>query len=260
MKSSDTYQLDHSCAILAVGEPKTGKTSLMMAFPDPAILDLDGNLSSAVRRHPTKKFLFDDPATNDKTGAIRPVHERWNHIVATVKSLALDKSVRTICVDGLGVLSEYLIAHILNESVKAGASKRKGAGFDGGLEAVMEIQHYGDFARLMRSFIMLLRATRKIIFVTSHQTADKDENTGALRYYLSIPGQTKETLGGLFTDVWATTATPKSATETKYAIRTKPTGVHVSLGTSFPLDAEIDVTNKTPEQIWSLLSPKLLIK
>ncbi len=245
MKST-SFKPDASCAILLVGEPKTGKTNLAFAFPNLGIIDCDLNLAAAVRRCPSKVFDYEQPAVLPD-GKERPEVDRWNFVVEKTKAYIADPSIQTIFVDGLGVLYEMCMAHIVHQTRLAGTNKT----------GKMEIQNYGDLARLIRGYVMMLRASGKIVLVSSHQAAEKDEVTGAFRYYLNVPGQTKENLGGLFTDVWATVATPGIGGKTKFAIRTKPTGYHVSLGTSFALDAEIDVTDKTPDQIWSLLSPKL---
>lgn len=245
MKSGTQFSASHSVAILCVGEPKTGKTRLMMSFPTPGIIDCDMNLNSAVRVSAGKEFYFDQPALDEATNQPRKPEDRWNHVVKVTKELILDPKIKTICVDGLGVLTEWLCDHIVNEGKKSGGNKT----------GRMELQNYGDLARLLRGYVMMLRASGKYIFVTSHQTSDKDELTGALRYALAIPGQSKETLGGLFTDVWATATRP--GMQVKYEIRTRPTGFHVALGTSFDLAAVIDITDKTPDQIWKDLEPKL---
>lgn len=247
MKSSSTYSTSHSCAVLLVGEPKTGKTNLLFAFPDIWIADLDLNLASAVRRAGDKPFFYDQPALLED-GKERPLKDRWNELVKVTKAAILDPKIRTIAIDGLGVLTEYLMAHIVAAGQAAGTNKT----------GKMELQNYGDLARLLRDYVMMLRASGKYIIVTSHQAADRDELTGAMRYFLAIPGQSKETLGGLFTDVWATATRPGATV--KYEIRTKPTGFHVALGTSFNLAASIDVTDKSPAQIWSILEPQIAPK
>jgi len=249
MKSSTHYNADASAAILAVGEPKSGKTNLMFAFPSPWIADLDLNLASATRRLPDKTFKFSQFNTDD-AGKEVPEHLRWTRLVNETLAAIKDPEVKTICIDGLGVAATFLCDHCVYEGKRAGSNKT----------GKMELQTYGDLARLLRSYVMTLRASGKIVFVTSHQTGDKDEVTKAIRYCLAIPGQSKDTLGGLFTDVWATTAKPAPQNKVKYEIRTKPTGFHVALGTSFPLDAAIDVTDKNPEQIWSILQPKLKLE
>jgi len=247
MKPSTQYTRKHSCAILLVGEPKTGKTNISFAFPNPGIIDCDLNLNSAVRRVGDKKFWFSQPALSDDGKEI-PLPDRWLRAVAETKAMLIETEIKTIVIDGLGVLCEWLMAHIVNENKKAGTNKT----------GKMELRDYGDVARLLREYVTMLRVGGKYVIVTSHQTADKDELTGAMRYALAIPGQSKETLGGLFTDVWATTAKP-SGGKHLYEIRTKPTGFHVALGTSFDLPSAIDVTDKTPDQIWSILQPKISV-
>lgn len=245
MKSNTQYKTTHSCAVLLVGEPKTGKTRAMFSFPSPGIIDCDMNLNSGVRVAGTKQFWYSQPALNDD-GTPVPPELRWLRAVSETKAMLVQTDIKTIVIDGLGVLCEWLMAHIVNENKKAGTNK----------SGKMELRDYGDVARLLRDFVTMLRIGGKYVVVTSHQSADKDELTGAMRYTLAIPGQSKETLGGLFTDVWATTAKP-SGGKHLYEIRTKPTGFHVALGTSFDLPSAIDVTDKSPDQIWSILSPKL---
>jgi len=263
VKDSTSFLTTGNLAVLVVGEPKSGKSSLELAFPDPGIIDIDMNLASAVRRlgAQRKPFKYTQPAViegAEGSTIIRPPAARWGHTVAETKALIADPSVKTIVVDSLGGLSQYLIDHILNEATLSGTSKVKTAGMiPGERVAQMEIQHYGDFARLMRMYVTMVRSSGKYFVMTSHQSGDTDEVTKAIRYVLAIPGQLKDTLGGLFTDVWATSVTPYGLGLHKYEIRTKPTGFHVALGASFPIDAAIDVTNKTPQEIWGILEPKI---
>jgi hypothetical protein len=105
-----------------------------------------------------------------------------------------------------------------------------------------------------------MRSSGKIVIWTAHQKVEKDELTGGLKYFLNMSGKLAQSLGGYFTDVWAMSATPVPGGATKYSIRTKPTGYHVALGCSIPLDPEIDITGKNPQEIWSILGPKLEIK
>lgn len=218
----------------------------MFSFPSPGIIDADMNLASGVRvLSPNTPFWYSQPALNDD-GTELPIEKRWLRCVDETKLMLKDPNIKTIVIDGLGVLCEWLMAHIVNMNKLAGTNKT----------GKMEVRDYGDLARLLRDFMMMLRLPGKFVVVTSHQSAEKDEVNGMFRYTLAIPGQSKETLGGLFTDVWATMAT-NSGGKVKYEIRTKPTGLHVALGTSFDFPSAIDITDKNPAQIWEVLSPKL---
>lgn len=258
MKPSTAFSVSANFALLIVGDPKHGKTGVLLAFPYIGIIDWDLNLASAVRRDPTKKFVYTQPSTNDN-GTQRPLQDQWLYAVKETQALIADKSIQTIGVDGLGLMAQALCAHITNEAQKSGASKVKTVGLNNEVIPGMEIQHYNDLARLLRAYIMLVRSSGKNLVITSHQTAEKDEVTKAFKYSLAIPGQSKDTLGGCFTDVWAASAVPGIGT-TKYEIRTKPTGMHVSLGASFPIDGAIDITNKSSSQVWGILEPKINAK
>jgi len=249
MKSSTTFQTTNAQAILIVGEPKSGKSNLALAFPDPAIIDWDLNLASAVRRATGKSFDYAQPSVKDD-GTQRPLSEQWKAAVEETKQILSNPKYRTIIIDGLGLMCNALCEHIIAEGQRSGTNKL----------GKMEIQNYADLSRLRRGYIMMIRASGKFLVVTSHQTGDKDEVTGIIRYVLAIPGQSKDTLGGCFTDVWATMARPKGLSDVVYEIRTKPTGQHVALGASFPIESSVDVTNKTPLQIWDILAAKLGIK
>ena len=255
MKPSTTFSTTANFALLIVGEPKSGKSGLLMSFPDLGIIDWDLNLASAVRRDPTKKFVYTQPSVLDD-GKERSYPDQWNYAIKETQALIADPTIKNIAVDGLGLMTLALCAHITNEAQKAGASKVKTMDLFGKVIPQMELQHYNDLQRLLRAYVMMVRSSGKNLIVTSHQTAEKDTATGLLRYSLAIPGSSKDTLGGCFTDVWAMAA-ESFGLDTKYKIRTKPTGMHVALGASFPIDSSIDVTNKSPSQIWQVLEPKI---
>jgi hypothetical protein len=250
MKDSSTFTTS-SISVLLVGEPKSGKSSVMMAFPDLAIVDWDLNLGSAVRRSIGKRFTYCQPAVADD-GTRRPDKDQWAFAVKESLALCKDPLVKTIAIDGLGNMCVALCEHIINEGQRAGGNKT----------GKMEIQNYADLSRLLRSYIMTLRSTGKYVVVTSHQTADKDEISGAMRYFLAIPGQSKDTLGGCFSDVWAVIKRPVGLDSEKYEIRTKADSRHVALGSSFefPNKGALDISDKTSADIWRLLEPQILKK
>jgi hypothetical protein len=247
MKSSSVFSTTGSQAILLVGEPKSGKSNLALAFPDPAIIDWDLNLASAVRRATGKTFDYCQPGIKDD-GTQRPEAEQWAYAVKETQAICKDPRYKTIVVDGLGLMTNAICNHIVAEGQRAGSNKT----------GKMELQNYADLSRLLRAYIMMIRSSGKFLVVTSHQIGDKDEATGAYRYVLAIPGSSKDTLGGCFTDVWATVARPKGISDVVYEIRTKPSGQHIALGASFPIDSSIDVTNKSPSTVWSILEPKII--
>lgn len=249
MKSSTDFKRDTSVAVLCVAEPKSGKTRLAMAFPRPGILDCDGNLTSAVRVAGDKPFVFSQPFSTDD-GKEVPEVDRWNRAVSETKLMLLSKDTDTIVIDGLSNLCRWGLVHAEAELVKAGINIKK-----------EYLAKYQAFIPLLTGFITMLRIPKKYVVVNVHMTLDKDELSGKIRFKLDIPGRLADTLGGMFTDVWAmdAVADPGSRIGAKYLIKTKPTGYHPNLGTSLDMDPSIDITGKTPEQIWFLLAPKLSV-
>lgn len=249
MKTSDELVFESYIALLLVGEPKTGKTSIELAFPDPFILNVDRNLDGPRRRSAGKKFWHDDPAYGPKGEELKPF-ERWDRSMTLLKEAYASPLIKTICIDSLTGLCDYLVDHIL-EQVK----RTEGKTIDR-----PRIQDYYTVKDLLSKLAVFLRACskKKHVVIAAHQKADKDEATGATRYSLNIPGQQSQNWGSYFTDVWATNASTVAG-KTKYEICTKPTGFHVSLGTSLPLPSRIDVTDKTAPEIWTVLSPLLSI-
>lgn len=251
MKESASYKPEDTIALLLVGPPKTGKTRLLAAFPDPYFLDVDGNLASAVRVLGDKKFFYDSPLKDAKTKS-----DVYKTALASLQLATKDPRVKTVGVDSLSLLCEYICEWIVSEHIRMGDRDKNGKPIE-----AMTLPDYGKLLNILRSIIFDLRNSGKYVVVTSHQQVSVDELTGAKHYALAIPGQGKDTLGGAFTDVWGTSATAVAGGKTEYAVFTRPSGFHPALGTSIPtLAAKYVVTDKTPAQIWTELSPQLSIK
>lgn len=268
MKSSTTITTP-PLAVLLVGEPKGGKSSAMLSFSsfgnpsDIAVIDWDQNLGSAMRRAKGAPFDFFQPAVADKdiklpNGTLIPegakVPEEYQYARAVEETMAVLKNpqYKVVAIDGLGILALMLCEHIIRET-KASGSNKTGR---------MELQNYADLSRLIRNYIMTIRSSGKTIVVTSHLTGDKDEATGIWRYFLAVPGQSKDTLGGAFTDVWMCRKTTKGLNEEVYEIRTRANAQYNSLGASFefPEQGALNVTNKSPQEIRAILQPRISAK
>lgn len=260
MKDNTNYKVTDNLAVLLVADPKCGKTRLAMSFPDPYFLDLDKNLGSAVRVAGNKKYYYDQVDVDDKG---QPVSEdkQWERATTCLEAACKDPRIKTIVIDSVTRLGELAKVHIIAQLKSMGLGNKLRA--DTASDQIRLVD-YDTYGTLLLKLVALTRASGKMVVWTSHQTAHEDEVSHRMRYFLSIVGKLKDTLGGYFTDVWAMTATPetkmiggKAVQSTKYEIRTKPTGFHVSLGTSLDLEPSIDITDRTPDQIWAMLAPKL---
>jgi GTPase SAR1 family protein len=244
MKQSNTYSNNLSFALLLVGEPKTGKTTVTSAFPRPYYLDFDRNLGSLVGRFPNRPFAYDNPYEADDGKEIDPL-EVWEiNINQRLKTALASPDIDTIVIDSLSTMCDNLMYHIF-KLVK----RQEGKTID-----TPRIQDYGTFRTLMIRLISYLRKQSKNIIFTAHQKIDKDELTGIINYRLNIPGQLADNFGGFFSDVWACTTKPGARGPT-YSIATSPIFKHVELGHSFKIEHEYNVTDKTPDEIWKLFEP-----
>jgi len=184
-----------------------------------------------------------------------PVVKHFDEIEALTKAAIAHPEVKTIVYDSVSALSRILTENILARLQLAGAKFR-----DDTIDKQLRIQDYQTLLTFVLRLVALCRASGKYVIWTAHQKADKDEGTGVLRYEVQIPGGLKSNLGSYFTDVWAVTSQSQPGGGCKYSIRTKPTGYHINLGSSFPIDPEVDVTNKSPSDVWPILAPKLGVK
>lgn len=208
--------------LLLIGAPKSGKTSFALQFPSPYIADCDNNLSGPQRYLEStgqKPEFFYDTIDVDETGKEVPPGNRWVRLTEGLKKAVASPEVKTIIVDSLSKLSDNLIEHILkSENIKN-----------------MRIQDWLSYQNLMKKLITYLRSSGKLIIFIAHETVEKDEFDGVLKYFVALPSSLKNTIGGLFTDVWRAEYQPGSGTkEGVYILRTS-SSARVSLGNSLGL-------------------------
>lgn len=246
MKPSSEYASRQTFGLLLVGEPKTGKSRVMMSFPGLYVQDWDRNLKAVTSLEPSREFWFDDPYTADDGKPI-DTSMLWEvNINQRLKAAMADPRVKAVAIDSLSTLTDALVEHI----------KRLVKQQEGKTIEQLRIQDYGTFKVLLTRLITWMRSYDKLVIWTAHQKLDKDEATGAMTYRLNIPGQLADSFGGFYSDAWATTSQPFEPP--KYFLNPMPTPRHVSLGNSLGLKAKIEITDKSPSQIWDLIGPKIL--
>ncbi len=266
MKIAANYNMSASFALLLIGPPKSGKTVFATCFPDPWILDCDNNLAGAIRQHastgkPLTTFFYDDPQFEDKpdnTTVARPLEKRWDFSCKAIIEAIKAPEPKTIIVDGLTLLAQYLESHILANSQQGNGMKDLViAG-----EKVMNQSHWNPFKTMMFKFVMACRSAGKPFIMTCHELTEVNDAGAVQAYRPLISGQLRGSLAGLFTDCWRaeTAVVPKDTKHpmgVKYSIRFQPRTMH-QIGNSLSIKIdELDVTSKARPVIWAELAPFL---
>lgn len=234
MPSLSDYKPSENLCILLLGAPKTGKTIAAAHFPNPYILDVDNNLGGPTRwirkNRPAIAATIGYDTVARKNGAEVPPQDQWIRAIDLLGAAIKDPKYSTIIIDSMTTLDGALCAHILNSD--DGAKYRSG-------KAKMQIQHYGEFHRLMTAFIMQLnRCGKTVIFIAHEEVEDGelDPKGDPKVYRPALSGRLKHTIGALMTDVWRTEVEQVGLSNYEFKIRVKPTARH-KLGTSLDLPA-----------------------
>jgi hypothetical protein len=240
MKTQTDLNPNAGFALLLIGAPKTGKTTLSMAMPDPYFLDCEGNLQAAARRYPGKRFWYDRVDIDD-AGVEVPETLRWKRAMELIDKARQHPEVKTIVVDTLNRLSEWLCEMLVNDPMQATKPL-----VIGGMKCMTQ-SHWFPFSTTMRRFVGALRSIPdKLIVCNCHEKTDKDEVLGTLLYKPALGGQNADHIGGMFTDVWRCVAEACAVDKAwpfgvKYMVRTMPTP-RMQLGNSLGLPADFVFT------------------
>jgi len=180
-------------------------------MPKPYIADCDLNLAGALRWLKTAGKLLPvgyDVIDRDEAG--KPIDEgmRYTRLMKCLSDAANSPEVETIVVDSATKLSDYIMSDVLREQ-----GKRQ-----------MEMTSWGFYLRKWTSFIGQLTAIPKNFVLICHEKVEKDEVDQALRYFINLPGQIKDIIGSMFTDVWRTEVSEKPGIKPEYdwMVRTMP--------------------------------------
>lgn len=233
MKSSTDYQTNQSFALLLLGRPKSGKTTLSLRFPNCYIADCDNNLGSAVRilskNHPFKY----DTINVDDNGKPIPPEERYLRLNTCLANAAEDSEIKTLIIDGCISLQEY-IQDDIKRQVWANEKKRL---------TQLRIQDWGTVAHYWRQLVTRIRSCGKMVIFTAHTKLERDELDGSITHQVLVQGQMKDCLAGLFSDCWLTFVESQIVGQkrvSEYKIRTTQDAKYLDLGTSLNLPTIIE--------------------
>lgn len=253
MNESDTFEATSAFALMLIGTPKAGKTTFALNFPEPYILDCDNNLAGALRYHEARggrpKFWFDNPATEPDPA------KRWSFCMKALDTAVKDPRPKTIYINGLTMMGQYLEAHIL-------ANSNKGSGGMNDLviagEKVMNMSQWGPFKNLMSKLVMTAKCSGKLFIMDCHETTETNETGAVLAYRPLLSGSLRHNIAGFFTDVWRCEAStgPKGPV---YEVRFQPKNL-MQIGNSLDIkEPSLNVTNKSRQEVWSVLSKYLAL-
>ncbi len=211
MKQALELDLKSAITLLLIGQPGSGKTSLAMHFPQPCIIDLDDNIQPAARFTGRKDFFY-TTISRDDSGKPVEVNQRYNRFEKELIAIAADDKVKTIVIDSLSNLVDLL------------CWKTKTMGGIAA-DAQMRIQDWGTFQVLLRNLIVQLKQTGKHIIMTAHVEVEKDDSDNAFKKFIAVPGKSRYTLAGVFSEVWQLYATTEgfgAAQKSVRKVRTVP--------------------------------------
>lgn len=188
-------------AIIIIGDPGTRKTTLALHFPSPYFLDCDNNLSAPVEQTNIRNFFYDS-ATRDDAGQIIHPLLRYRHCLTKLNIAATSPEIKTIVLDSLTSLTDIIISEIKRQEHGLAAATETAQ--DAADAKALRIQDWGKFSALVKQLVTKLRTCGKIIVVIAHNNFEKDEVDNRFKQFINIPGQSKSTISGLFTDCWHT--------------------------------------------------------
>ena len=245
MKKGTTYKRAEAFALLLIGEPKSGKTTAALNFPRPFVLDLDNNLSGALRHH-GEDFDMDTLYFENLEG-VKP-EKKWSAACKVIEEACNSPEIDTIVIDGISILAELLQTHILaNTQRDSSQSDLVIAG-----EKCMQMNHWTPFKNLMSRLMMACKASGKKVVALCHEETLMSPSGAVIGYRPMIQGALKHNLAGYFTDVWRCETSIRAKVST-YKLRFAAKSM-MQIGNSLGIkDVDYDLTDKTCKSVWPYL-------
>lgn len=217
MQPISSFNSNLGTAIGIVGPAGSGKTVLgMRLFPKTYVLVGDLNFQSG-KRYLEKINALDnivgfDTVDVDETGKKIPPNQRYDRFWKCLSTAAASPEVDAIFVDGATQLTQYIIAKIV------GATTEDQIQIAGGKDSWPK---WGTVGVTWRGMISQIRTTGKKFVLAIHESKNQDESDQIWKHELLIPGQTKDMLPNLMSDIWRTEVKESSGVHT-WMVRTLP--------------------------------------
>lgn len=200
MQNISSFNNNLGTAIGIVGPAGSGKTVLgMRLFPRTYVIVADLNFSSGLRYlekiGKTSNIIGFDTIVVDETGKKIPPNQRYDRFWKCLCAAVEDPRVDCIFVDSATFITSYIIAKIVN------ATTENAIQIPGGKESWPK---WGQVGITWRGMVMEIRATGKKFILAIHESKNQDESDQIWKHELLIPGQTKDLLPNLMSDIWRT--------------------------------------------------------
>jgi hypothetical protein len=199
MKTIDTENPPRGpLSVLLIGPPGGRKTTLMLQFPDLAVIDCDLNLDGPTRYlksiNALRPYKMDTVGLEDG----RPVdpHQCFDRLLDLVDEVKNDPSIRWCGIDSLTHVNEFIIRKVLYEQKNS---------------SLMEPHFWAPFkTHLLNLLIAKIRGSGKHFLVLVHESWT-DEPASGTKFTMAkritgrqptIQGGVAKFFGGFFTDMW----------------------------------------------------------
>lgn len=217
MQPLSSFNSNLGTAIALVGPAGSGKTVLGMSlFPKTYVLVGDLNFQSGLRYLQGKNALsgiigFDTIDVDENGAKVKPL-DRYNRFFKCISYAVDNKEVDCIFVDGATQITSWVMAKIV------GAQTEEQIQIQGGKDSWPK---WGTLGVTWRGLIAQMRTTGKKFILAVHEQKNIDESDSIWKHELLIPGQTKDMLPNLMSDVWRTEV-KETGGKHEWMVRTLP--------------------------------------
>lgn len=217
MQNIKEFNENYGTAIGLVGPAGSGKTVLgMRLFPKTYVIVADLNFQSGLRYlnkiNETSKIVGFDTINIDEKGTKIPPNQRYDRFWRCLNDAVAKPEVDAVFVDGATQITQFVIAKIV------GAVTEEQIQISGGKESW---QKWGTVGVTWRGLVSQMRVTGKKFILAIHEAKNQDESDQIWKHELLIPGQTKDLLPNLMSDVWRTEVQEAGGKHT-WMVRTLP--------------------------------------